>query len=185
MNTQHFELIAIGGGSGGLAVAEKAAMLGRKVAIIDPNPLSGTCVNNGCVPKKVTWYAASLAHDIDAARDFGIPATRTSTNWHTLVSGRDRYTGDINNYWSDYVGNCGITHIQGHARFVDAGTVAVDGNHYSGEHIVLATGSQPTVPSLPGASWPSACSTTGKTAGSTMTTSPASFSRTRRLPPSA
>jgi len=151
MNTQHFELIAIGGGSGGLAVAEKAAMLGRKVAIIDPNPLGGTCVNNGCVPKKVMWYAASLAHDVDAARDFGIPATRTKTNWHALVSGRDRYTGNINNYWSDYIGNCGITHIRGRATFVDAGTVAVDGQHYTGDHIVLATGSQPVVPPLPGA----------------------------------
>jgi len=151
MNTQHFELIAIGGGSGGLAVAEKAAMLGRKVAIIDPNPLGGTCVNNGCVPKKVMWYAASLARDIDAARDFGIPATRTKTNWRTLVSGRDRYTGNINNYWSDYIGKSGITHIRGRATFVDAGKVAVDGQHYTSDHIVLATGSQPVVPSLPGA----------------------------------
>lgn len=151
MKTQHFELIAIGGGSGGLAVAEKAAMLGRKVAIIEPHPLGGTCVNNGCVPKKVMWYAASLAHDVDAARDFGIPATRTKTNWRTLVAGRDHYTGNINNYWSDYIGNCGITHIQGRATFVDAGTVAVDGQHYTSDHIVLATGSQPIVPALPGA----------------------------------
>ena len=151
MKTQHFDLIAIGGGSGGLAVAEKAASLGRKVAIIDPNPLGGTCVNNGCVPKKVMWYAASLAHDADAARDFGIPATRTKTNWRTLVDGRDSYTGNINNYWSDYIGKCGITHIQGRATFVDASTVAVDGQHYASDHIVLATGSQPIVPSLPGA----------------------------------
>ena len=74
MNKQHYDLISIGGGSGGLAVAERAAMLGANTAIIDPQRLGGTCVNNGCVPKKVMWYAAELAHAVDEARGFGIPA---------------------------------------------------------------------------------------------------------------
>jgi len=72
MNDSTFDLLVIGGGSGGLAVAEKAAEFGKKVAIIENSKLGGTCVNNGCVPKKVMWYAANLAHAVDDASDFGI-----------------------------------------------------------------------------------------------------------------
>ena len=97
MNKQHYDLISIGGGSGGLAVAERAAMLGANTAIIDPKRLGGTCVNNGCVPKKVMWYAAELAHAVDEARGFGIPARRDRTDWQTLLAGRDRYVSNINN----------------------------------------------------------------------------------------
>jgi glutathione reductase (NADPH) len=151
MNKRHYDLISIGGGSGGLAVAEKAAMLGAKVAIIDARRLGGTCVNNGCVPKKVMWYAAELAHAVDEARNFGIPARRDRTDWQALLAGRDRYVSNINSYWDGYVRDCGITHIQGYATFVDARTVEVNGRQYSADHIVLATGSQPIVPPVPGA----------------------------------
>lgn len=75
---EKFDLIAIGGGSGGLAVAERAAAYGRRVALIDPNPLGGTCVNQGCVPKKVMWYGASLAHVLEDARAFGISVERVA-----------------------------------------------------------------------------------------------------------
>jgi len=148
---QHFDLIAIGGGSGGLAVAEKAAMFGRKVAIIDPQRLGGTCVNNGCVPKKVMWYAASLARAVDDAGGFGIPARRGKTDWQTLVSGRENYVSNVVDYWSGHIDACGITHVQGYATLVDSRTVAVNGEQYTADHIVLATGSQPVVPALPGA----------------------------------
>jgi len=149
---QHFDLIAIGAGSGGLAVAETAARLGRKVAVVDPQRLGGTCVNNGCVPKKVMWYAASLAHAVDDAGGYGIPAARRgSTDWQALVAGRDRYISNINNYWQGYISDHGITHVRGHARFIDATTIEVNGGHYSADHIVVATGSQPIVPPLPGA----------------------------------
>ena len=75
MNTA-FDLIVLGGGSGGLAVAERAVQYGKRVAVIEPAHLGGTCVNLGCVPKKVMWYAANLAHAVDDAAAFGIPATR-------------------------------------------------------------------------------------------------------------
>ena len=68
---KHFELLVIGGGSGGLAAAEKAAQFGKRVALIESAQLGGTCVNNGCVPKKVMWYAAHLAHAVEDAADFG------------------------------------------------------------------------------------------------------------------
>ncbi len=151
MDTQHFDLIAIGGGSGGLAVAERAAQLGQRVAIIEASRMGGTCVNNGCVPKKVMWYAANLAYAADDANDFGVPVSRAKTDWKKLVDARNEYVGNITNYWNGYVTESGITHIPGYARFVDAHTVEVDGQHYQAEHIVIATGGAPIVPPVPGA----------------------------------
>ncbi len=147
----HYDLIAIGGGSGGLAVAEKAAGFGRKVAVIESKKMGGTCVNNGCVPKKVMWYAANLAHAVDDASGFGIPAERGRTDWQKLVAGRDQYIRNINDYWNGYVDELGIEHIVGAARFVDASTIEVNGEQYSAGHIVIATGGKPIVPPVPGA----------------------------------
>ncbi len=151
MNKQHFDLIVIGGGSGGLAVAEKASALGKRVAIIESHRIGGTCVNNGCVPKKVMWYAAHLAQAVDDASGFGVPASRGKTNWQRLVTGRDQYISNINQHWSGYVEDSGIEYISGYATFVDASTVEVNGDYYAADHIVIATGSQPIVPPVPGA----------------------------------
>ena len=151
MNRQHYDLITIGGGSGGLAVAIKAAAMGRKVAIIEANRIGGTCVNNGCVPKKVMWYAANLAHAVDDATGFGIPAGRGRTDWRRLIDGREKYIHDITSWWGEHVGNEGIDRIEGRARFVDSRCVDVDGRLYTADHIVIATGGQPIVPKLPGA----------------------------------
>ncbi len=148
---KHFDLIAIGAGSGGLAVAEKAAQYGKKVALIEAGKMGGTCVNNGCVPKKIMWYAANLAHAADDANGFGVPTTRGRTDWHKLVSGRDSYIAGINSYWDDYVENLDITRINGRARFVGIRTIEVDGETYTADHIVIATGGKPIVPPVPGA----------------------------------
>ena len=153
MNEQQYDLIAIGGGSGGLAVAEKAALFGKKVAVIEASRMGGTCVNNGCVPKKVMWYAANLAHAVDDANAFGIPALRGKTEWTQLVAARERYIQNINNYWNGYVDDSGIDRIQGYARFVDAHTIEVNGQHYHADHIVIATGGHPFVPAVPGAEY--------------------------------
>jgi glutathione reductase (NADPH) len=151
MKQQHYDLIAIGGGSGGLAVAEKAALFGKKVAVIEASRMGGTCVNNGCVPKKVMWYAANLAHAVDDANAFGIPALRGKTDWQQLVTAREQYIANINNYWNGYVDESGIDRIQGYACFVDAHTLAVNDEHYHADHIVIATGGQPIVPPVAGA----------------------------------
>ncbi len=151
MNTTTFDLLVIGGGSGGLAIAEKAAEFGKKVAIIEKYKLGGTCVNNGCVPKKVMWYAANLAHAVDDAPDFGIAVKRSEVDWQKLVNGRENYIANINKFWDGYVNDLNITHIEGFGHFVDNKTVEVDGQHYSAEHIVIATGGAPIVPPVPGA----------------------------------
>ena len=151
MNKQHYDLISIGGGSGGLAVAEQAALFGKKVAVIESRSIGGTCVNNGCVPKKLMWYAANLAHAVDDANDFGIPVTRGATDWQKLIAGREQYISDINQYWHTYVQQSNIEYIRGHARFIDAHTIEVSGQQYSADHIVIATGGQPIIPPVPGA----------------------------------
>jgi len=148
---QHYDLIAIGGGSGGLAAAETAAKFGKKAAVVDPGLLGGTCVNNGCVPKKVMWHAASLAHDIGHASDFGIAVSQADINWKKLVEGRNNYISNINKYWGNYVVESGIDHIKGTARFINNHTLEVNGQQLTADHIVLSTGSQPIVPRLPGA----------------------------------
>lgn len=149
--SQHFDLIAIGGGSGGLAVAEKAAQLGRSVAVVETGKLGGTCVNAGCVPKKVMWYAANLAAAVADAPGYGVQVEAKGFDWPTLVAGRNRYVADINAYWDGYVGEQGITRIEGQARFVDAKTIEVAGKQYTADHIVIATGGRPIVPRMPGA----------------------------------
>ncbi|MGD8311858.1 MAG: glutathione-disulfide reductase [Gammaproteobacteria bacterium] len=151
MHKRHYDLIAIGGGSGGLAVAERAAAHGRRVAVIEAVRMGGTCVHNGCVPKKVMWYAASLAHAVDDAAGFGVPARRGRTDWEKLVAGRERYVAKINAYWDGYVGEQGIERISGYARFTDTSTLEVNGETYTADHIVIATGGRPIVPPVPGA----------------------------------
>ena len=151
MNSNNYDLVVIGGGSGGLAVAETAAQLGKSVALIEGGKIGGTCVNNGCVPKKVMWYAANLAHAVDDARDFGIESWRGKTDWQRLVTARENYIGKITGYWDSYVDGNGIERIDGYGRFIDASTVAVGEQLISATHIVIATGSQPVVPPLRGA----------------------------------
>ncbi|MES9850432.1 MAG: glutathione-disulfide reductase [Candidatus Thiodiazotropha sp. L084R] len=148
---RHFDLIAIGGGSGGLAVAEKAAQYGRRVAVVEPASLGGTCVNNGCVPKKVMWTAAHLAHAVDDANEFGVTAQRGDTDWGKLVSGRQAYIQNINSYWDGYVDQLNITHLKGRARFIGPGEIDVEGQTYAADHIVVATGGHPIVPGVAGA----------------------------------
>lgn len=151
MNKQHYDLIAIGGGSGGLAVAKKAAEYGKRVAIVEGSRMGGTCVNNGCVPKKVMWYAANLAHAADDAHDFGVPVMRSATNWQKLVEGRKAYIGRINTSWNNTVNSHGIDHIAGYARFTGGNAIEVEGREYTADHIVIATGGMPIVPPVPGA----------------------------------
>ena len=146
-----FDMIVIGGGSGGLAVAEKAAGYGKQVALIDPNPLGGTCVNLGCVPKKITWYAAHLAHAVKDAPGFGIRTGSDGIDWGRLVEGRERYVTGINGYWQEYVAGLGIVHIAGRAKFIDSRCVEVGGAEYSADHIVIATGGRPIIPAVEGA----------------------------------
>ena len=151
MTTKHYDLISLGGGSGGLAVAEVAAKLGKRVAIIEPNGLGGTCVNQGCVPKKVMWYAAHLAHAVKDAPGFGHQVTNHGFDWSRLIEGRDQYINNITEYWGGYAEQLGIDVIAGYGQFVDAHSVRVNDMIYRADHIVIATGGSPMVPPILGA----------------------------------
>jgi glutathione reductase (NADPH) len=148
---QHYDLIAIGGGSGGLSVVERAARHGARCALIEAARLGGTCVNAGCVPKKVMWYAADLAHALDDAPGYGFRLDYFGFDWQKLKTARDRFVSEINEWYQGYLAEAGATLIRGVARFADTHTLAVGGDRYTADHIVIATGGRPRVPNLPGA----------------------------------
>ncbi len=149
---KHFDYICIGGGSGGIASANRAAMYGAKVALIEAKHLGGTCVNVGCVPKKVMWHGAQVAEAMNLyAADYGFDVTVNNFNWQTLVDSREAYIGRIHGSYERVLGNNKIEVINGFARFVDSKTVEVDGEHYTADHILVAVGGRPTIPNVPGA----------------------------------
>jgi glutathione reductase (NADPH) len=149
--TVKFDLIVIGGGSGGLAHAQRAAEFGAKAAVIEYGPLGGTCVNVGCVPKKVMWYTAQHAHMIEHARTYGFDVVLHGHDWSQLKQRRDTYIARLNNIYAGNLERHGVALIRGKARFLDDRTVDVDGRRMSAERIVIATGGHPIVPELPGA----------------------------------
>jgi len=149
--TERYDIIVIGGGSGGLAHAQRAAEYGAKAAVIEYGPLGGTCVNVGCVPKKVMWYAAHQAHALHHAPDYGFDVTVSGHDWPGLKARRDAYIERLNGIYERNLDNRGVTYIAGRARFLDAHTVDVDGTSYEADRIVIATGGRPMVPDIPGA----------------------------------
>lgn len=150
---KHFDLICIGGGSGGIATARRAAEYGANVAVIESARLGGTCVNVGCVPKKLFWYAANTAEALENARVFGfqnIPET-IHFDWAHFKRERDAYIARLNGIYANNLDKSGVTLIRGFARFIDSKTIEVEGKTYSADHIVIATGGKPVIPAIAGA----------------------------------
>jgi glutathione reductase (NADPH) len=148
---ERYDLLVIGGGSGGLAHAQRAAEYGANAAVIEYGPLGGTCVNVGCVPKKVMWYAAQHAHGFHHAANYGFDVDVKSHDWAGLKERRDAYIERLNGIYENNLDKRGVTCIKGRARFVDATTVDVEGRTIEAERIVIATGGRPSVPDIPGA----------------------------------
>jgi glutathione reductase (NADPH) len=146
-----FDLIVIGGGSGGLAHAQRAAQYGVKAAVIESGPLGGTCVNVGCVPKKIMWYAAHHAHMLEHAKDFGFDVSVKGHAWSDVRKKRDAYIQRLNQIYESNLDKRDVTLMKGKAKFLDATTVDVDGQSYTADRIVIATGGVPMVPHIPGA----------------------------------
>ena len=145
-----YDLIALGAGSGGLSVVERAASYGQRCAVIERGRMGGTCVNVGCVPKKIMWFGANLADMIEDADAYGYDLTRNGFDWSRLVAKREKYIDGINNWYHGYLKDLGIDEIVGEASFVDANTVEVGGKQYTARDIAIATGTQPTLPDIPG-----------------------------------
>jgi glutathione reductase (NADPH) len=146
-----YDLVVIGGGSGGLAGAFRAAAHGARVALLEPGEFGGTCVNVGCVPKKAMWMAAELSQRIDLASrlGFGLPAPKL--DWREFVVHRQRYIAGIHASYRKRLDAAGVVHLPCRGHLVDAHTVEThQGLRVSGAHVLIATGGRPKRPDIPG-----------------------------------
>ncbi len=146
-----FDFIVIGGGSGGIASARRAASYGAKALVVESGPLGGTCVNVGCVPKKIMWTAAHIAEQAAMATDYGFDSQLGQLDWSALKQKRDAYIARLNGIYARNLDNSKVETIIGHAKFVDSNTIQVNGKEYSADHILIATGGYPWVSDISGA----------------------------------
>lgn len=157
--TKHYDYIAIGGGSGGIASINRAASYGKKCAIIEAKHLGGTCVNVGCVPKKVMFYGAQIAEAIHHyAPDYGFDLSVKHFDYTKLVESRQAYISRIHTSYNNMLSKNNVDVINGFAKFIDANTLEVsfsDGSteQVSADHIVIATGGRPSRPNIKGAEY--------------------------------
>lgn len=149
--SETFDYLVIGGGSGGIASARRAAQYGARVAVVEAARLGGTCVNVGCVPKKVMWNAAGIAESLHHAADYGFDVGAVQLDWSRLVQARNAYVERLNGIYGRMLDDSGVTLLRGHAHFTAPDAVAVGDLTYRAGHILIATGGRPVSPDLPGA----------------------------------
>lgn len=147
----HYDFLAIGAGSGGIAATNRAAAYGAKAARIEKARIGGTCVNVGCVPKKVMWNAAAIAETLREAPDYGFDLTVNGFNWQLIKQSRDKYLERLNGIYHRVGEQNNVDFIEGEARFSGPNSVEVNGETITADHIVIAVGGEPVVPGLPGA----------------------------------
>ncbi|HYX73085.1 MAG TPA: glutathione-disulfide reductase [Steroidobacteraceae bacterium] len=148
---EKYDLVVIGGGSGGIAAAQRAAEHGAKVALAESGRLGGTCVNVGCVPKKIMWNAAELGSALHDARDYGFELESAGVDWRALKAKRDAYIERLNGIYAANLAKRNIELVRGHASFHDAHTVSAGKRLLRADHIYIATGGRPRLPLIPGA----------------------------------
>ena len=150
-----YDYLVIGGGSGGVASARRAAEYGARVLLVESGRLGGTCVNVGCVPKKVMWFAAEIAQTLEDADGYGFDVERRGFDWGRLKAARDAYIARLNGIYAGLLERSGVTVVRGHARLRAPGVVEVAGEAgvqvFSAPHIAIATGGLPQRPDIPGA----------------------------------
>ncbi len=145
-----FDLFVIGAGSGGVRAARFAASFGAKVAVAESRYLGGTCVNVGCVPKKLLVYGAHFSEQFEQAAGFGWNMVEASFDWPTLIANKNREIQRLNGIYRNLLVNSGVTLLESHAKLLDGHRVEVDGQVFSAKHILLATGGWPLKPEIPG-----------------------------------
>ncbi|CDZ76534.1 Glutathione reductase [Legionella massiliensis] len=141
-----YDLIVLGGGSGGIASAVRASRYGAKVAIVEQEYLGGTCVNLGCVPKKIMFNASAVADTLRKAPDFGFNPVDVKLNWKNLVNKRNAFIEKLRENYANRLDQNKISYLHGKGSFVSADTVEVNGERYQAEHIIIATGGEPYIP---------------------------------------
>ena len=151
---KEYDYIVIGGGSGGIASANRAAMHGAKVILFEGKEVGGTCVNVGCVPKKVMWYGAQVAETLHRyAGEYGFDVTLNKFNFATLKANRQAYIDRIHGSYERGFDSNGVERVYEYARFVDPHTVEVAGERYTAPHILIATGGHALYPNIPGSEY--------------------------------
>jgi glutathione reductase (NADPH) len=150
MSNFDFDLFVIGAGSGGVRASRMAAGFGARVAVAEASRLGGTCVNLGCVPKKLMVYASSYAGAIEDAAGFGWTVPPPEFDWATFIANKDRRIVRLNEVYRGLLEGAGVRIIEGRARLSDRHTVDVEGETFTAERILIATGSRPFVPPIPG-----------------------------------
>ena len=145
-----YDLFTIGGGSGGVRASRVSAGYGAKVAIAESGRFGGTCVNVGCIPKKLFSYAAHFREDFEIARSFGWTLGEPRFDWSTLLANKDREIARLNGVYERVLSLAGVEILRGRATLLDPHTVEINGRRFSAKHILVATGSWPTVPGIPG-----------------------------------
>lgn len=149
--TGPFDYIVVGGGSGGIASARRAAALGARVLLIESARLGGTCVNVGCVPKKVLFNTASIAHTLEEAKDYGFDVVLRGFDWSALRRRRDAYVQRLNHIYAHNLERSEVQVLHGRAQLGPGRSVRVDGQTYTAPHVLLAVGGSPRRPELTGA----------------------------------
>ncbi len=150
MNDSTYDLICIGGGSGGLAAAKRAAEYGAKVLVIEAKKLGGTCVNVGCVPKKITWHAAQIIDFAHLAKDYGFNELEPQLAFNLFAQKRDKFIEKLNGIYENGLNNANIDIVEGYAKFIDKNTLAVGEQTFNAPHIIIAVGGEPMIPNIPG-----------------------------------
>ena len=145
-----FDMITIGAGSGGVASSRRAGSYGARVAICEELRVGGTCVLRGCVPKKLLVYGAQFADAFADAAGFGWTVVPPSFDWPALIEAKDKEIGRLSQIYISMLKNSRVEIIDGHAALVDPHTVEVAGRNYTAENILIATGSWPETPDIPG-----------------------------------
>ncbi len=145
-----FDLYVIGAGSGGVRAARFAAGFGAKVAVAESRYLGGTCVNVGCVPKKLLVYGAHFAEDFEQSSGFGWSLGEANFDWATLIANKDREINRLNGIYRNLLVNSGVTLHEAHAKIVGPHEVEVNGERFTAKNILIATGGWPQIPQIPG-----------------------------------
>lgn len=160
---EHYDLLVVGGGSGGVATARRAALYGKRVALVERGPdrdqdnqrrgggLGGTCVNVGCVPKKLMFTAAAHVEMAHTAPGYGVSLGELQVDWPALVARRDAYVERLNGIYERNLEKAGVARVDGFARFVAPREVEIGGRRVSADHVVIAVGGRPSLPDFPGA----------------------------------
>jgi glutathione reductase (NADPH) len=145
-----YDLLVLGGGSGGVAAARRAASYGARVALIEENKIGGTCVHRGCIPKKLFVYASHFAHDLEDARAYGWTIGERRFDWATLIANKDRELDRLEGVYRRLLDDAGVVRIAGRGRLLDAHSVAVGDARHRARTILIATGGRPSHPPIDG-----------------------------------